>query len=126
MRACDPLPVSVTVTNTGRVASAVVVALFLSQPGASVPAPATRLASFARVFIEAGGSARVALPPVAPEFRAVVREDGGDLYNYAGKRFGEAGALNFRVTLGEHGGDRAGGLPFSVQVVNTQDLSTCA
>ncbi len=125
MKPCDSIPVSVVVTNTGDVASAVVVTLFLSQPGTSVPSPATRLVSFARAFLQPRESATVTLPPVAPEIRAVVREDGGDLYSYAGKRFGEAGALRFRVTLGEHGGDRAGGLAFSVAQTATQDLSTC-
>ena len=123
---CEPIPVSVLISNTGKMDSDVVVQLFVSQSGLSVPAPATRLVSFARVHIAAGGQLRVALPPVAPEFRAVVHEDGGDVYSYAGKRWGEAGTLNFRVALGEHGGDRAGGVPFSVTVKSTQDLSTCA
>ena len=43
----------------------------------------------------------------------------------AGKRWNEAGALRFRVVLGEHGGDRAGGLAFSVSQTGARDIATC-
>jgi len=124
--ACAAIPVNVTVANTGAVDSDVVITLFLAQAGVSVPAPTTRLASFARAFVPAGGRATVALPPVPPAARAVVHDDGaGDPFDVVGKRWGEAGTLAFRVTLGEHGGDRAGGTPFSVTVPTTRELSTC-
>jgi hypothetical protein len=47
----------------------------------------------------------------------------------AGKRWNEVGALHFRVVLGEHGGDRAGGLAFTVAQtgaqLGAQGISTC-
>ena len=67
----------------------------------------------------------VVLPPVRPNARSVVHDDGGDVYAIAGKRWSEAGALRFRVVLGEHGGDREGGLAFSVTQTGAQDISTC-
>ena len=72
-----------------------------------------------------GAAVDVALPPVRPSARAVIHDDGGDVYAVAGKRWTEAGALRFRVVLGEHGGDRAGGLAFTVAQDSTKDISTC-
>ncbi len=124
---CDDLPISVTVTNTGKMVSDVVVTLFLALPDATVPAPLTRLASFARAYnVAPGAQVIVTLPSVRPSFRSVVHEaSGDDVYKVAGKRWAEKGALNFRITLGEHGGDRVGGLAFSVSQTDTQDISTC-
>ena len=122
---CDDVPVTVTVRNTGSVASDVVVTLFLAQD-VSVPAPLTRLVSFSRVRNVAPGAAvDVTLPPVRPNARSVIHDDGGDVYTIAGKRWNEVGALRFRVVLGEHGGDRAGGLAFTVAQTGAQDISTC-
>ena len=122
---CAPLPLSVLVTNTGAVDSDVVVAVFLSQQ-ASVPSPAARLVTFARVFVAAGDSTLVTLPDVAPSARAVVHDDGtGDIFALPGKRWNEAGALQLRVSLGAHNGHAEGGLAFTVQQTATQDLSTC-
>jgi beta-glucosidase len=122
---CDAINVSVTVRNTGAVDSDVVVALYASQ-AASVPSPIARLVGFARVFVPAGQTATAALSTVTPESRAVVHDDGaGDIYSYAGKRWNEAGTVNFRVSLGAHNGHVEGGTVFTVQQTGTQDLSTC-
>jgi hypothetical protein len=126
---CDPLPLAVMVQNTGAVASDVVVQAFLAQPGASGPAPATRLVAFARATAVAPGEARrVELPPVAPAARAVIHEQGGnasDIYSVAGKRWAEGGALKIRFVTGQHGGDRAGGLAADVEQTASQDIATC-
>ena len=62
-----------------------------------------------------------------PSARAIVHEapSDPDIFSLPGKRWAEAGLLQFRVVLGEHGGDSAGGVPFSVTQTATQDLSTC-
>ena len=113
------------VSNTGAADSDVVVAVYLSQQ-ASVPSPAARLVTFARVFVAAGDSTLVTLPDVAPSARAVVHDDGtGDIFALPGKRWNEAGALQLRVSLGAHNGHAEGGLAFTVQQTATQDLSTC-
>jgi beta-glucosidase len=128
VRACDSLLLSVLVSNTGAMDSDVVVQVFLAQAGLSVPAPATRLAAFSRVFIAKGQQLRVTLPPIEPTGRSVIHADGGNatnVYSLAGKRWNEAGVLQLRVVLGEHGGDRAGGLAFNVTQVGSQDLLTC-
>lgn len=125
---CEPLALSVLVTNTGAVDSDVVVAAFLAQAGASVPAPASRLVTFARQFIAAGESALVTLPDVAPAARSVVHDDGsGDIFALPGKRWNEAGALRVRISLGAHNGHTEAGaaLAFDVAQSGTQDLSTC-
>ena len=124
--ACAPLPLAVLVTNTGGVDSDVVVAAFLSQANLTVPAPATRLVSFARQFVPAGQSALVTLPDVSAAARSVVHDNGsGDIFSLPGKRWNEAGTLALRVSLGEHNGHAAGGLVFEVAQTDTRDLSTC-
>lgn len=67
------------------------------------------------------------LPPVPPSARAVVHESPSDpdIFSLPGKRWAEAGTLRFRVVLGEHGGDSAGGVAFAVAQTASQDLSTC-
>jgi beta-glucosidase-like glycosyl hydrolase len=125
---CDDVHLSAKVTNTGAVDSDVVVAVFLAQPDVTVPAPVTRLATFARVHVAAGQTVAVSLPPVSPATRAVIRADGGnatDVYSAEGKRWNEAGRLAFRVTLGEHNGDRAGGVAWNVQQTASRDIFTC-
>ena len=123
---CSHLTGSVVVKNTGAVDSDVVVAIFLSQAGVSVPSPMTRLVSFRRIFIAAGARLTVDMPPIGPTSRAVVHnDDAPDIFAYAGKRFNEAGTLNFRVSLGAHNGHAEGGLVFSVTQTATQDLNTC-
>ena len=122
---CDDIDISVTIKNTGAVESDIVVTLFLAQD-VSVPAPTTRLASFARsCAVAPGASVVVKLPSVRPAIRSVVHDDGSSVYDIAGKRWAEEGALRFRITLGEHGGDREGGLAFQVTQTGTQDISTC-
>ena len=122
---CDDITLAVAVTNTGSVDSDVVVAVFLDQPDVTVPAPASRLATFARVFVPAGATRNAPLPPVDAAARAVIHDDGGDVYAVAGKRWNEAGRLQFRVTLGEHGADRAGGTAVLVTQSASRDISTC-
>jgi hypothetical protein len=97
--------------------------VFLSQ-SVSVPAPAQRLATFIRVPTTAGQSVKVTLPPVPPLLRAVIH-DSGDVYTVAGKRWNEAGNLQFRVSLGEHNGAAQGGLPFTVVQAASQNVDTC-
>ena len=121
---CDPLPLSVTLHNTGPVDSGCVVQVYLSQTGLSVPAPITRLVTFSKVFVPAGQSLVVTLPPISPEYRAAIHET-GDIFAVSGKRWAEAGVLNLRVVTGEHNGNRAGGLGVTVTQTSTQDLSTC-
>jgi beta-glucosidase len=125
---CDAIPLSVTLANTGAMDSEVVVQVFLAQPSLAGPAPRTRLATFARAFVRAGGRATVALPPVAPSFRARVTNDasGEDIYTLPGKRFADPGQLRFRVCLGEHNCHLQGGYAFNVtQAGPSTDLSTC-
>ena len=126
---CAPLRVTATVKNTGAVTSDVVVQLFLAQAGVSGPAPATRLVAFVRVEQLAPGEARaVALPDVAPRARAIIHPSGGnatDIFSAQGKRWAEAGTLNLRIVTGQHGGDRAGGVPVDVQQTASQDIDTC-
>jgi len=126
---CDPLPLSVTVANTGAVASDVVLQAFLAQPDAATPGPVTRLVAFARVAGLAPGERRaVALPPIPAAGRSLVHEaggDGSDIFAVAGKRWNEAGRLQLRIVTGQHGGDRAGGLAVTVTQSASQDLATC-
>jgi beta-glucosidase-like glycosyl hydrolase len=127
VRPCDDIPLSVTIDNTGSVDSDIVVQVFLATPGVSVPAPISRLVSFLRVFVPAGGSLLVTLPPVSPFARAVVHDDGSNIYDVTGKRWGEPGPLLLRVCLGEHDCARAGGVAWGpiAQSGPAQDLSTC-
>ena len=74
--ACDTVGVTVTVTNTGRVASDEVVQVYLKQPEATVPAPRVRLGAFQRVRNLAPGAAQTVTLTVPAEARAVVH--GGD------------------------------------------------
>ena len=126
---CDDIPVSLTITNTGGVISDVVVAVYLAQAGTTVPSPTTRLVAFARVpQLAAGAHTTVTLPPITPAARSVIHPEGGnatDIYSLPGKRWNEAGSLALRVSLGGHGEDRVGGLPFTVTQTADQDLWTC-
>jgi len=122
---CDDIPVSVTVTNTGGMDSDVVVTLFVSQTGLAVPAPAQRLVGFTRTFIPAGQAVSVSIGPVTAKSRSVIVDADGDIFQLAGKRWNEAGVLQFRVSLGGHGEASQGGLPFNVTQTASQDLFTC-
>jgi hypothetical protein len=108
--------------------SEVVVAVYLSQPSLLGPAPLTRLVSYGRVFIAAGGRVELALPSVEARYRARVDNNatGEAVYTLAGKRFVDPGALQLRVCLGEHNCHLEGGYPLTVtQAGPTTDLSTC-
>jgi beta-glucosidase-like glycosyl hydrolase len=122
---CADMPVSVDVTNSGNYDSDVVVNVFMSQAGASVPSPTTRLVSFTRVFIPAGSTKTVQLPPVTAVRRSVVHDDGGDMFDVTGKRWNEAGTLNFHFSTGAHNSHLNGDLSFAVKQTGTQDISTC-
>ena len=126
--ACDPLVLGVTVRNTGMVASDVVLQVFLSQAGTSVPSPMSRLVTFARVHVDAGGAVPVTFPPVPPAYRAVIREAGGDandMFSVRGKRWTEAGTLELRVVTGQHNGHAEGGLSISVTQNGSSDVADC-
>ncbi|MBY5991379.1 beta-glucosidase H [Ferrimonas balearica] len=56
------LEVTVTVTNTGKVAGAEVVQLYLEDMDASVPRPAKELKGFGKIALQPGESAQVTLP----------------------------------------------------------------
>jgi beta-glucosidase len=123
---CDDITVTVTISNTGTIDSDIVVALFLSQPDVTVPAPISRLASFIRVHISVQNSLSVTLPAIPKEARFVVHEDGvSSVYAIAGKRWNEQGRLNFHISLGEYGSDRIGSIPFTVNQTSSQDIGTC-
>ncbi len=53
------MQVSATITNTGAVAGAEVVQVYVGSPGAPVPRPARELRAFTKVFLEPGASQRV-------------------------------------------------------------------
>lgn len=56
----DPVAeIAVTVTNTGPVAGAEVVQVYVGQPGAPVPRPVHELRAFTKVFLEPGATERV-------------------------------------------------------------------
>jgi beta-glucosidase len=57
--ACDAINMSVTVTNTGKVASDEVVQVYVNTPKSSVPSPRIRLAAFKRVRSIAPGQSVV-------------------------------------------------------------------
>ena len=50
--ACDPITVSVNVTNTGKVAGDEVIQVYVKTPNATVPAPNVRLAAFERISLQ--------------------------------------------------------------------------
>lgn len=59
VKAGDPVPVSVTVTNTGNVAGQEVVQLYVCDPVASLPRPPKELKGFQKIALEPGESALV-------------------------------------------------------------------
>ena len=73
---CEPITVTVTVKNTGKVDSDEVVQIYIKQPEASVPVPRVRLGAFTRVHLPEGSSKDVTLV-VKPESHSVVTSDGG-------------------------------------------------
>lgn len=125
---CDSITVSLSVTNAGSALTAmdsdVVVAVYLSQTGLSVPAPRTRLVTFARAFVPLGQTVEITFPPIMPESRSVIH-DTDNMFSLAGKRWNEAGTLQLRASLGGHGEDLVGGLAFQVQQTSSQDIGTC-
>ena len=73
-RACDSIPLSVTVTNTGSVASDEVLQVYVATPNSTVPSPRIRLAAFKRIrAVQPGASASVVVQlAIQPDAHAVV------------------------------------------------------
>lgn len=84
----DGMTVAVTVTNTGSVAGAEVVQLYLHDPVAQVVRPVVKLIGYAKVRLAPGQSRRVSfrVPPVATAFTGL-----------AGKRIIEPGDVELRL-----------------------------
>ncbi len=70
---CDTVNVTVTLANTGGVDGAEVVQLYVTQVGASVPAPIRALAAFARVWVPAGGATTLTLS-IPPRLNSLMRD----------------------------------------------------
>mmetsp|Transcript_25328 Transcript_25328/g.84359 ORF Transcript_25328/g.84359 Transcript_25328/m.84359 type:complete len:316 (-) Transcript_25328:173-1120(-) len=126
--ACDAVGVTVTVTNTGSVASDEVVQVYLKQPDATVPAPRVRLGAFERIKRLAPGASIAVKLSVPPEARAVV---------HGGEATGEAVfAASAGVTLEKGrleifvGGGQPdffkGRLAVTTSIVDTKRASACA
>ncbi|EOD11024.1 hypothetical protein EMIHUDRAFT_248116 [Emiliania huxleyi CCMP1516] len=126
--ACDAVGVTVTVTNTGSVASDEVVQVYLKQPDATVPAPRVRLGAFERIKRLAPGASIAVKLSVPPEARAVV---------HGGEATGEAVfAASAGVTLEKGrleifvGGGQPdffkGRLAATTSIVDTKRASACA
>jgi beta-glucosidase len=97
VKAGRPLPVTVTVTNTGRVEGGEVVQFYLSDVEASVPVPLCNLIGFQRVHLKPGQSRRVKFT-VTPEDML--------LFDEQGKQKLEPG--RFRLTVGSCSPSRRG------------------
>ena len=69
---CDPLEISVTVSNTAKVAASEVVQVYLQWHGASAPTPELQLVGFTKVHVPAGG-ATTATVALLPRHFAVLR-----------------------------------------------------
>ncbi len=82
--------VEVTVRNTGEVAGAEVVQLYLHDPVAQVTRPVVRLVGYARAALEPGESARVVFT-VPADLAAFTGRDG--------RRIVEPGAVELRIAL---------------------------
>jgi beta-xylosidase len=84
----DGMSVSVTVTNTGSVAGAEVVQLYLHDPVAQVVRPVVKLIGYAKVRLAPGQSRRVSfrVPPEATAFTGL-----------SGKRIIEPGEIQLRL-----------------------------
>jgi beta-xylosidase len=84
----DGMKVAVTVTNTGSVAGAEVVQLYLHDPVAQVVRPVVKLIGYAKVRLEPGQSRRVSfdVPPEATAYTGL-----------AGKRIVEPGDIELRL-----------------------------
>jgi beta-xylosidase len=84
----DGMTVSVTVTNTGPVAGAEVVQLYLHDPVAQVVRPVVKLLGYAKLRLSPGESRRVTftVPPEATAFTGL-----------AGKRIVEPGEIELRL-----------------------------
>jgi beta-glucosidase len=120
--ACDPIDVSVTVTNTGGMAADEVVQLYVTSFGSNGnPTPKLTLADFARVSIPAGGNARVSLQ-VLPEHRMTV-ERSYDIYKPTLTVF--PGVVGMFVGGGQPKW-YAGGLEASATATGIAPLSACA
>jgi len=84
----ESLTVAVTITNTGMMAGAEVVQLYLSDDVASLPRPVQELKGFAKVRLEPGASARVEIPVTEADLRFFHPEQGW---------IAEAGTFTVRV-----------------------------
>lgn len=84
----DGLSASVTVTNTGSVAGAEVVQLYLHDPVAQVVRPVVRLIGYAKVRLEPGESRQVSF---------VVPEEATAFTGLAGRRIVEPGEVELRL-----------------------------
>jgi beta-glucosidase len=82
------LAVSLTVTNTGRVASDEVVQLYVRDPVASIARPVKELRGFARVHLAPGETQQVTFVLVPEQFA---------LYDAEGQWTVEAGAIEFMI-----------------------------
>jgi beta-glucosidase len=72
---CDPIAVSVTVTNTGHREGDEVVQVYLAQADATAPVPTLRLAAFTRIHLAAGESKQLRLT-VQPDSHSTVLDTG--------------------------------------------------
>ena len=99
---CEPIVVTVSVKNTGAVASDEVVQVYIKQPGASFPVPNVRLGAFKRVHVPAGGTITVSLT-VKPEAHSVVTSDAGGeaIYVASADQQVEKGSIELHVGGGQ-------------------------
>ena len=119
--ACDDITVTVTLTNTGSVASDEVVQVYVVTPESSVPSPTIRLGAFRRVYdVQPEESVTVSLT-LTPESHAVVIPDADSVY--VDGRTVESGTLGIHVG-GSQPNDST--LKTQVTVATTQLLSLCA
>jgi len=75
VKAGEPLPVTVDVTNTGPRDADEIVQVYLSWISAPLAAPLRQLAGFQRVFLKAGQSSRVSLT-ISDRRMSLVDEEG--------------------------------------------------
>jgi len=121
---CDDLTVTVTVTNTGDMASDEVVQVYVKTPDSTVPSPQIRLAAFDRLTNIAPGESRTVELTLTPESHAVVYPNADSVY--VEQTAVESGALEVYVGGAQPDDDGTNGvLSASVSISDTTMLKAC-
>ena len=74
VNADKPIPITVTVTNTGKIAGDEVVQVYITDRDASAPVPIRKLVGFRRVHLNAGASQKVSFT-INPRDLSLITED---------------------------------------------------